>query len=216
MTAFNLQNLTRGQLREALSDAVKKLAFVKETVKNIPEAYIPFPRLQEISFLEQRVSEYRAEITRRRSRNSPARIFYSYSRTDERFMAELNERLSKMRDEGLVETFWDRHIGPGLDWHSEITEELKDADVVLFLVSSHFLKSDYCRQVELPVTLEMHDCDLVRAIPIIIHPCEWQGTALGRLQALPRNGRPLTECPDKDDAWSEIVRGIQVAVEQVR
>jgi hypothetical protein len=216
MSAFNLAGLTRGQLRAALSDATRKLTYVKETVRNIPEAYIPFNRLQEISFLEQRLSEYKAELARRFSGAAPAHVFYSYSRRDEPLMAELDEQLSGLRSEGRIKTFWDRDIGPGREWHSEITEELQDADIVLFLMSDDFLASRYCQQVELPAALEMHNQGLVRAVPIILRPCEWQVTPLGRLQAIPRNGRPVTEWVHRSEAFDEVMQGVQTAIDEVR
>jgi len=217
MSAFNLAGLTRGQLRAALSDATRKLTYVKETVRNIPDAYIPFNRLQEISFLEQRLSEYKAELARRfTDAAAPAHVFYSYSRRDEPLMAELDEQLSGLRSEGRIKTFWDRDIGAGREWHSEITEELQDADIVLFLMSDDYLASRYCQQVEIPVALEMHDQGLVRAIPIILRACKWQASPLGRLQAIPRNGRPVTEWVHRSEALVEVMQGIQAAIDEVR
>jgi hypothetical protein len=216
MATFGLQELTKRQLREVLRDAVKKLDFVKQTVRNIPEAHIPFPRLQEITFLEQRVKEYREEIARRWSQNVPAHIFYSYSRHDLSLMTELDDRLSEMRSQGLIKTFWDRHMDPGSEWHSETTEELKDADIVLFLVSPDFLISRYCQQVELPETLELHSYSLARAIPIILRSCEWQDTPLGRLQAIPIGGVPVIEWSYRNEAWGEVTRSLHLVVDQVR
>lgn len=216
MSTFDLQELTRGQLREVLADAAKKLDFVKQTVRNIPEAHIPFPRLQEISFLEQRIKEYREELARRWSQNVPAHIFYSYSRHDLTLMTELDGWLSEMRSQGLIKTFWDRRIDPGREWHSEITEELKDADIVLFLVSPNFLASRYCQQIELPKTLELHNYNLVRAIPIILCSCEWHETSLGRLQAIPNGVIPIADWSNRNEAWKEVTRSIYLVVEQVR
>jgi hypothetical protein len=216
MTTFGLHELTRGQLREVLLDALKKLEFVRQTVRNIPEAHIPFPRLQEITFLEQRVKEYREESARRWSRNAPAHIFYSYSRHDVSPVTELDERLAEMRSEGSIKTFWDRHMDPGSEWHSETTEELNDADIVLFFVSPDFLVSRYCQQVELPRTLELHGYGLTRAIPIILRSCEWQDTPLGRLQAIPNGGVPVLEWPCRNEAWGEVARSLRLAVGQVR
>lgn len=216
MATFGLQELTRGQLREVLLDALKKLDFVKQTVRNIPEAHIPFPRLQEITFLEQRVKEYREEIARRWSRNVPAHVFYSYSRYDLSMVTELDDRLSEMRGQGLINTFWDRRMEPGSEWHSETTEELKNADIVLFLVSPDFLISRYCQEVELPLTLELHSYSLARAIPIILRSCEWHDTPLGRLQAIPTAGVPVLEWLCRNEAWAEVARSLHSVVNQVR
>lgn len=207
---------TRAQLREAQADAVKKLAFVRETIKNIPEAYVPFPRLQEISFLEQRVREYQSELARRRKPDTPVRIFYSYTRSDEKLLIELDEHLSELKSEGPVEIFWDRDLEPGVEWHPEITDELKDADLVLFLASPQFLASRYCQQVELPAVLDLHDCGLATAIPVILSPCAWQETSLGRLQAIPRNGKSIIEYAERRDVWMEVTRDISSAVNHIR
>jgi hypothetical protein len=216
MSSFRLHTLTRSQLREAQADAVKKLAFVRATIKNIPEAYVPFPRLQEISFLEQRLREYRSELARRRKPDAPVRIFYSYARSDEGLLVELDGHLSGLESEGPVEIFWDRDREPGVERHPEIKDELKDADLVLFLASPQFLASRYCRHVELPAVLELHDCGLTTAVPVILRPCAWQETPLGRLQAMPRDGRPVIEYAERGEAWAEVTRAISSVVSLIR
>lgn len=216
MSTFYLQEMTRAQLREVLMDAANKLDFVNQTVRNIPAAHIPFPRLQEIAFLDQRIKEYREELARRWSQNIPANVFYSYSRHDLIPMTELDGWLSEMRSKALIKTFWDRNMELGREWHSEVLEELKDADIVLFLVSPNFLTSRYCQQVELPKTIELHNNSLVRAIPIILRSCDWHETALGRLQAIPRGGIPIADASNLNEAWGEVTRSIHAVVEQVR
>jgi hypothetical protein len=216
MSSFGLHTLTRSQLREAQADAVKKLVFVRGTIKNIPDAHVPFPRLQEISFLEQRVREYQTELARRRKPDTPVRIFYSYSRSDELLLVELDAQLSGLKSEAPLEIFWDRDLEPGVEWHPEIKDELKDADVVLLLVSPQFLASRYCQQVELPAALDLHDCGLASAIPVILRPCAWQETALGRLQTIPRSGKPVIEWTERNDAWAEAARSIASVVNHIR
>jgi hypothetical protein len=214
--ALYLHEFTKGQLREALSDAAAKLAVVKETVRNIPEAYIPFSRLQEITFLEQRIGEYRAELIRRWTSNTPVSVFYSYSHHDHDLLIELDERLSRLKEEGLIEIFWDRRIAAGLDWHTEITEELCAADIILAFVSPDFLASPYCGQVELPAAMALHNDGLARVVPVIVRTCAWQQTPLGRLQALPSGGRPVMDWPDSASVYAEIADHIRAVVNQVR
>src|SRR5215831_15702055 len=76
---------------------------------------------------------------------APARIFYSYSRRDEEAREELERALATLREEGLISEWVDRRIGAGADWGSEIEANLATADIVLLLVSSDFLASDYCK-----------------------------------------------------------------------
>jgi hypothetical protein len=216
MSAFPLHTLPKAQLRALLSDAAKKLQYVRDTVKDIPAEYIPYPRLREIAFLEQRIGEYRAEIARRLTPNTPTRVFYSYSRCDRSLLAELDDQFAGLKSEGLMITFWDRDIEPGRDWHSEINEELDDADIILFLVSPDFFASKYCSEVELPAAVDMHNCGLTLVIPIILRECEWQDTPLGRFQALPKDGMPMNSRADRAAAWSEMVQDIYIVLKQLR
>jgi hypothetical protein len=143
-------------------------------------------------------------------------IFYSYSRSDESLLVELDEQLSQLKSEVPVEVFWDRDLEPGIEWHSEIRDELRDADVVLLLVSSEFLTSRYCRKVELPAALDLHDCGLASVIPIILRPCAWKETMLSRLQATPRGGKPVVEWAERGDAWAEAAREIASVINRIR
>jgi len=211
-----LHEFTKSQLRELLSDAAAKLAMVKETVQNIPEAHIPFARLQEIAFLEQRLREYRAELARRWTSTTPVSVFYSYSHHDYDLLVELDEGLSGLKGEGLIEIFWDRRIAAGQDWHTEITEELRAADIILALVSPDFLASRYCGQVELPAAMALHNDGLARVVPVIMRHCAWQQTPLGRLQSLPSGGRPVMDWPDSASVCAKIADHIRIVVNQVR
>jgi hypothetical protein len=213
---LDLHLLDRSQLREALSDAFQKLAFVNETVGNTPPIHIPFPKLQEISFLEERVAEYRLELTRRRSADTPVRVFYSYSQRDSTALEQLNKRLLELKDEKPIEIFWDRNLPGGVEWYPKTMAELKEADVVLLLVSPEFLTSRYCQQIELPAALNLHDCGLAVVIPIIIHPCPWQETSLARLQAVPRGGTAILESHDPETAWTEVAQTILRKIDLVR
>lgn len=216
MAAFNLQFLSREQLREASQDASRKLSFVRDTVKNIPEQHIPFNRLQEITFLEERVQEYKKELAKRLSQNIPIRIFYSYSQIDQPLMMELDEKLSDLRGAGAIETFWDQQINVGSEWHSEIVGKLNSADIILLMISADFLKSDYCQQVEMPAALEMHSYGLNFIIPVILRKCEWQKTIFGTLQAIPRNCKPVADWNERDEAWKDIIQNINEKIEKIR
>ena len=61
--------------------------------------------------------------------------------------------------------------------------------------------------------LERHRRGEVRAIPILLRPTDWQITPLGKLQALPKNGKPITTWSNQDDAYLDVARGIRAVVE---
>ncbi|QNI33053.1 toll/interleukin-1 receptor domain-containing protein [Alloacidobacterium dinghuense] len=93
---------------------------------------------------------------------------------------------------------------------------LDKADVVLLLVSSDFLSSQYCYDIEVKRALELHESGKVRVIPIILRPCEWHRALFSQLQALPTGGQAVTHWRDQDTAFYDITRGIREAVNSIR
>jgi hypothetical protein len=61
------------------------------------------------------------------------------------------------------------------------------------LISAEFINSDYCYDVELRRAIARHDAGEARVIPIILRPCDWLKTPFGKLQALPRDGKSVSD-----------------------
>ena len=60
-----------------------------------------------------------------------------------------------------------------------------------------------------------HESKEARVIPIIIKPCDWNGAPFGKLQALPKNAKPVTKWEDRDEAFVNVAQGIRKAVQQM-
>jgi hypothetical protein len=145
----------------------------------------------------------------------PARIFISYAREDEDLREKLEKQLAILRRQRLIETWHDRRIGAGAEWAGAIDRELEAADVVLLLVSADFLASDYINDIELKRAMERHEAGTATVIPVILRPCLWQRGDFAKLQALPRDGEPVTSSnwPSQDAALSNVAEGIARVVE---
>jgi hypothetical protein len=139
-------------------------------------------------------------------------VFFSYSHKDEALRDRLETHLAMLKRQGVIETWHDRRIQAGDEFAGKISEELERADLILLLVSSDFLASDYCYDVEMQRAIERHEASDARVIPIILRPCDWHGAPFGRLQALPKDGRPVVSWPDLDEAFLDITRGIRAAL----
>jgi hypothetical protein len=145
----------------------------------------------------------------------PVKIFFCYAHADEALLKKLKTHLSPLQREGLIDIWYDRDITAGTEWKREISERLDAAQVILLLVSPDFMDSDYCYSIEMKRALERHDRGEARVIPIILRPVYWQG-ALGKLQALPTDAKPVTDRDwyDKDTAFFNVVEGIRTVLEQ--
>lgn len=143
------------------------------------------------------------------------KIFYCYSHRDKALRDELEEHLEPLRRSGQITTWYDREIQPGMEWKTEIDKHLNTSDIVLLLVSSNFMRSDYCYGIEMRRALERYDTGETRVIPIILRAVEWKETQIGKFQALPTDGKPITLWRNHDEAFQDVVRGIRKVVEEL-
>lgn len=142
-----------------------------------------------------------------------ATVFFSYAHTDEELRKELEKHLAMLRRGKLIEAWHDRKIVPGQPFDRVISEHLEAADIILLLVSPDFLASDYCWDVEVRRAVERHTRGEAAVIPVILRPCDdWQSAPFGGLLALPRDGKPVTTWPNRDEAFVDVARGIRTAL----
>ena len=135
---------------------------------------------------------------------APVEVFYSYSHKDEAIREELEEALTLLRRQGHIAGWHDRQIVAGQEWADQISKHLESARIVLLLVSSSFLASDYCYSKEMGRALERHEKGEAVVIPVIVRPCDWNEAPFAKLQPLPKDGTAVTSWANKDEAWTDV------------
>jgi molecular chaperone DnaK len=146
----------------------------------------------------------------------PLRIFCCYARKDQSFLLELKGWLKPLQRAGLITIHADIDISPGEEWEQTINHHLNTAHIVLLLISPDSLASEYCYGVEMTTAMERHSKGEARVIPIILRPAHFQRTPFSKLQFLPTDARPITNWPTHDDAFLDIINGIEKAIEEIR
>lgn len=146
----------------------------------------------------------------------PVQVFFCYARDDEQLRDALEQHLGALKRSEHAVIWHDRKIQPGTDWEKEINLHISTADIILLLVSSHFIASDYCYSIEMQKALEKHEAGKAHVIPIILRPVDWKETPLGKLQALPKDGKPIVTWHTRDSAMVDIVKGIRRVITQIR
>lgn len=152
------------------------------------------------------------------------KIFCSYAHKDEPLREALDPHFALLRRQGVA-TFWsDREIYAGSDWASQIDHNLRNANVILLLLSAHFINSNYCFDIELKQAVERHLRREAVLIPVVLQPCTWERVRmtcdggefdLGRVQALPAGARPVTKWRNRQEAFDNIADGVAKVVEQL-
>lgn len=143
-----------------------------------------------------------------------ASIFFSYSHADEDLRDTLQKHLSALKRQGFVNTWHDRCIKAGDEFDREISRYLDESDIILLLVSADFLASQYCYDIEMRRAMERHAEGTAQVIPVILRHCDWRDAPFGKLQAVPKDGRPIRAWPDIDEAFLDVVTSIKSALPQ--
>lgn len=130
-----------------------------------------------------------------------AQAFISYSHRDEKSLDRLHTHLAMLRREGLIATWYDREILAGGNLDREVAAHLKDSDLFLALLSPDFLASNYCYEREMEVALKRHEEGSLRVVPIVLEPCDWKSSPLGKLKALPKDGKPISLWTNENVAY---------------
>ena len=146
---------------------------------------------------------------------SGAQIFISYAHEDEDLKKELDKYLKVLKRSSKVEVWHDRKLIGGQEWNKTIMAELNKANIILLLISVDFNASDFIWDKELASAMKRHEEGTAHVVPIILRKCEWSDLPYAKLQALPRNAKPVTEYANRDEAFTEIVREITKLVDYV-
>lgn len=142
-------------------------------------------------------------------------VFFSYSHQDERLRDQLEKQLAMLKRQGVIETWHDRRIGAGEEIDRTISEHVNKDEIILLLVSADFLASDYCYDIEMKRAMERHELGAAIVIPVILRACDWHGAPFGKLNATPRDGKPITQWPDIDEAFLQVAKAVREAAERI-
>lgn len=136
-------------------------------------------------------------------------FFISYSFKDEKYKIALKSHFKGLIDNGTIKAWDGKAILPGEDWDQEIKKKLEEATVILFLVSSDFMNSDYIKDVEIKHALERYERKEVKIVPVIIRPCDFDSLPLNKHLAVPTGRKPITTWDNADEAYLDVVTNIK-------
>ncbi len=150
--------------------------------------------------------------------DKPIQVFCCYAHEDQPYLLQLKKQLKPLERDGLIVVQADIDVIPGEEWEQKISYYLNTAQMILLLVSSDFIVSEYCYSTEMVQALARHERGEAIVIPIILRPVHWQGTSLGKLEALPKNAIAVVDrsWQNQDEAFFNIAEGIRNIVEKQR
>lgn len=141
--------------------------------------------------------------------NEPLNLFFSYSHKDEPLRDHLERHLAAYKRNDKIQTWHDRKILPGGNWQKEIDDAINQANLILLLVSAHFIESNYCYGIEMVRAIQRHEEGDATVIPIMLAPVfGWDQTPMASLLALPTDAKPVSRWRSRDEAFFDVAQGI--------
>jgi len=132
----------------------------------------------------------------------PVKVFISYSHADSDYLKELSNALSPLVRLNALRLWSDRSIDAGEEWEREIFRELDEADIVLCLVSSDFIASDFCWKKEFERALAAHQTGKKVIVPVRLRDCDWKDLPIAKFQGPPAEW--IASATNRDPLWREV------------
>jgi hypothetical protein len=143
------------------------------------------------------------------------RVYVAAAHEDARFVEQLERHLTPLiRSGGAL--LWHRgKLLGGEDKGTRMRKEVAAADIALVLLSADAF-IDESSSAELDALDARMKRDGLRVVPILARPCDWESSAFGSLQPLPRDRRPISIQRNADEAYSEVARSVGAILKDVR
>jgi hypothetical protein len=143
------------------------------------------------------------------------KIFVSYSHSDKNDKKIFLKHLSPLKNNEEIEIWSDEEISAGDIFREEITNKLKESDIVCLMVSANYLSSDSCIK-EKKLSFEIRQKKYIDIIPIIISDCGWKDDKdISALLALPTDGKSIHSYENTDNAWNIVYEKLKENVEKM-
>jgi hypothetical protein len=134
-----------------------------------------------------------------------SKAFISYSHIDERVLERLHVHMAVLKRDGKISSWYDKEILAGGNLDANISSTLNDSDIFLAIVSPDYLNSQYCYEKEFQEALKMQERSEIIIVPIIAEPCDWKSSPFGKMKAIPKDGKPISEWTNENNAYLNII-----------
>lgn len=143
------------------------------------------------------------------------KLFISYSHKDETFVSKFLNHIAPLKNNGIIQVWYDRRIETGKEFQEDIDTNLEKADVICLMISDNFLSSNSCMK-EKNLSLEYQHKRGIRVIPLILSPCAWHFEKdLNGLLAIPTDGKAISSFQDQNNGWLDAVKSLENACQSL-
>jgi hypothetical protein len=147
------------------------------------------------------------------------KIFISYAKKDYNLMTAVEfccKQIGQIDFAGKkykVDVWSDHHLLAGEAWKKQIVDRIKEADVVLFLLSPNFVKSDFILNTEIPLAMKRKEEAGIGILGIYMEQCDFSHLALRKQQLVPSHHgslKPISTWSKNKTCWDAVKDGIEI------
>jgi hypothetical protein len=117
--------------------------------------------------------------------------------------------MKMLEREGALSAWSDRDINAGSEIDAAIANAHNDSLLFIPIVSPDFLASNYCYDQEMKTAFNRAASGEMTIVPIIAEPCDWLSSPLAKFKAAPKDGKPISEWANENNAYVDIVRELR-------
>ncbi|MBU3014724.1 TIR domain-containing protein [Poseidonibacter lekithochrous] len=148
--------------------------------------------------------------------NKMKKIFISYSKQDITLVNKFIDHLSALKQDGKVSNWYCTELKAGTKWDSEINKHFEESDIVCFMISPNFMRTQYIHEYEIDKAFERKKKDpKFNIVPIILDFCRWSTEInnLSEFTALPYTAKPVVDFDNQNMAWYIIEECLRLIIE---
>ena len=223
---YSLDGMNNGFISTIVDyvDTINQGINVKKLVPNeLREEFIPLEIIRQNEDEQNPIFHYEKKYYKltsfKKYLKSPLKmkkLFISYSKLDIGLVNKFIEHLSALQRDGIVSHWYCSELEAGSIWNDEIQKHMEEADIVCFMVSPNFMKTDYIHEHEIKKAFERKAKEPeFKIVPIILNFCRWITTNnnLGQFTALPYTAKPVMDFKNQDMAWYIIEECIRIMIQ---
>lgn len=150
-------------------------------------------------------------------RGKMKKLFISYSKLDLKYVNKFRDHLTALKLDGKLGSWYCTELTAGSGWNTEIQEHFDNADLVCFMISPNFMKTQYIHEYEIEKAFaKKHKNPNFLIVPIIIDFCRWTTihNNLGQFTALPYMAKPILDFPNQNKAWYIIEHALRIILDK--
>jgi len=134
-------------------------------------------------------------------------VYVSYEREDDASGKRLKTVFKPIEQQIGCRIWSQQDVLPGAKWQRAMADHLRQAFLLVPLVSSDWLASNRC-QAELSAALQLQQAGQLRIVSVLLRPCMWDYSPVRSFPVLPSNGKEITRWPNQDKAWMDVQSGL--------